>query len=88
MIVEVPALRENDRGLLVVDWPHGRRDEFVMPPDMFEALVTIANMDRQLAHEIAKAALDVCARWEHDGVDDGKMGDEIARLRRAIAGET
>ena len=33
---------------------------------------------------IVIAAWDVVWRWEDDEVDDGLMGEEIARLRKAL----
>lgn len=82
MIAEVPALRDDEgTGLLVVDWPAGRRREFVMPPAIFEALIVIVNAERERARAIAVEALTLCDQWDANDITGNQT---VTRLRKII----
>jgi hypothetical protein len=43
-----PVVREDEHtGLLVIDWPHPRPVTFEITAEVFEALVTLVNIERQ-----------------------------------------
>lgn len=44
---ETPAVRQDDAsGLLIIDWPKTRPTSFEIAADVFEALVTMINVER------------------------------------------